>query len=118
MDLHLKDKTVIVTGASEGLGKAIATEYAREGAQVFISSRSEEKLQKAVEEIKANTGNEAVKYIVCDMCKDDHIRSLVQKVAQSTDSIDVLINNAGGPRQGSLSILQMINGSMHSNKTY
>lgn len=100
MDLHLKDKTVIVTGASEGLGKAIATEYAREGAQVFISSRSEEKLQKAVEEIKANTGNEAVKYIVCDMCKDDHIRSLVQKVAQSTDSIDVLINNAGGPPAG------------------
>lgn len=100
MDLYLKNKTVIVTGASEGLGKAIATEYAREGAQVFISSRSEEKLKNAVKEIKEKTGNERVQYIVCDMRNEEHIRALVQKVVHKTETVDVLINNAGGPPAG------------------
>lgn len=100
MDLHLEGKSVIVTGASQGLGKAIATEFAHEGAHVFISSRSEEKLKKAQEEIREKTGNKTVNYAVCDMKKDDQIQSLVQKVVEKNNTVDVLINNAGGPPAG------------------
>jgi len=100
MDLLLKGKTVLVTGASQGLGKAVATEFAREGAHVFISSRNEEKLQVAVDEIREKTGNREVNYAVCDMRKEDQIQSLVQKVIEKNESIDVLINNAGGPPAG------------------
>lgn len=100
MDLQLKDKVVIVTGASQGLGKAIATEYAREGANVYISSRSEDKLQRAVQEIKQESGQDNVHYAICDMSKDDDIKQLVQTVVNKHGTIDVLINNAGGPPPG------------------
>lgn len=100
MDLLLKGKTVIVTGASQGLGKAIATEFASEGANVYISSRSEEKLQQAVKEIREKTENKEVNYAVCDMKNEDQIQSLVQKVVEKYGTVDVLVNNAGGPPAG------------------
>src|SRR5690606_34631989 len=100
MDLLLKGKTVVVTGASQGLGKAIATEFASEGANVYISSRNEEKLQAAVKEIREKTGNKEVNYAVCDMKNDDQIQSLVQKVVEKYGGVDVLVNNAGGPPAG------------------
>ena len=52
MDMQLNDKTVLVTAGSKGLGRAIAMEFAKEGAAVFISSRSETNLQHTVEDIK------------------------------------------------------------------
>lgn len=100
MDLKLQGKSVIVTGASQGLGKAIATEFAREGAKVFISSRNEEKLQAAVADIKQVVGHANVQYVVCDAKEDDHIKTLIQTVVKEHDTVDVLINNAGGPPAG------------------
>lgn len=100
MDLLLKGKSVIVTGASQGLGKAIAMEFAREEAAVFISSRSEEKLQKTVKEIREETGNNDVNYVVCDMKEVDQMKALVQKVVDKNGTVHVLINNAGGPPAG------------------
>lgn len=100
MDLLLKGKSVIVTGASQGLGKAIATAFAKEGAKVCLSSRNEEKLQKAVTDIRSETGNENVHYVVCNMKNDDDIKALVQNVVDKNGAIDVLINNAGGPPAG------------------
>src|SRR5690625_1005861 len=101
MDLLLKEKSVIVTGASQGLGKAIATEFAREGARVFISSRNEEKLQKTVKIIREKTDNKEVNYAICDMKNEEQIQALVQKVIEKYHTVDVLINNAGGPPAGS-----------------
>lgn len=100
MDLLLEGKSVIVTGASAGLGKAIATQFAEEGAHVFISSRSEEKLQHTKNEIREQTNNNNVHYVVCDVKNDDQIKSLVQRVVKENGTIDVLINNAGGPPAG------------------
>lgn len=100
MDLLLEGKSVVVTGASQGLGKAIATEFAREGAHVFISSRSEEKLQQAQANIREITGNKHVYYVSCDMNKEEHIKNLIQKVVEKNGTVDVLINNAGGPPAG------------------
>lgn len=100
MDLLLKDKSAVVTGASGGIGKAIAEELANEGAQVVISSRNEEKLQKAASEIREKTGNTQIQYAVCDVRDEQAIRSLIQKAADVHDTVDVLINNAGGPPAG------------------
>ena len=100
MNLLLEGKSVVVTGASQGLGKAIATEFAREGAHVFISSRSEEKLQQAQANIREITGNKHVYYVSCDMNKEEHIKNLIQKVVEKNGTVDVLINNAGGPPAG------------------
>ena len=100
MDLQLHGKSVVVTAASKGLGKATAMEFAKEGAHVLISSRSERDLQAAVEEIKEQSGNERVDYIVCDMMKPKQITQLAEKAFHPNGTIDVLINNAGGPPAG------------------
>ncbi|WP_404454535.1 SDR family oxidoreductase [Virgibacillus necropolis] len=100
MDLLLKGKSVIVTAASKGLGRAIATEFAREGAHVLVASRSEETLQETVTSIKQETSNENVDYIVCDMKDPEAIKAMVEKASKWNGTVDVLINNAGGPPAG------------------
>lgn len=101
MDLLLKNKSVIVTGASKGLGKATALAFAKEGARVVISSRNEEKLKQAVHEIREISGNAHIHYAVCEMKEEGQIHSLIQTVVNVHDTIDVLVNNAGGPPAGS-----------------
>lgn len=100
MDLYLKGKSVIVTAASKGLGKAVATEFAREGAHVLISSRNEEALKQTAEEIKEETDNSNVDFAVCDMKNSSDIKQLVNKAVETCGTVDVLINNAGGPPAG------------------
>ncbi|MCM3762161.1 SDR family oxidoreductase [Alkalihalobacillus oceani] len=100
MDLQLNNKTVIVTASSKGLGKASALAFANEGASVLISSRNAEELEQTVQEIKAATGNESVRYAVCDITDESSIKSLVQEAVDWTGRVDVLINNAGGPPAG------------------
>ncbi|ARI76407.1 SDR family oxidoreductase [Halobacillus mangrovi] len=100
MDLQLQDKSVIVLASSKGLGKAISTEFAKEGAKVLISSRSEEELEKAKAEIQEVSGNKYVEYQVCDVTKKDDLVQLVQKAIELHGTVDVLINNAGGPKAG------------------
>lgn len=100
MDLLVKDKSVIVTGASQGLGRAVATAFAKEGAKVFISSRNEEKLQQAVKEIRQLDEHISIDYAVCDMKNEEQIKSMVQKAVERNHTVDILINNAGGPPAG------------------
>lgn len=100
MDLLLEGKVVIVTGASKGIGKASALAFAKEGAHVWISSRSEEKLKNAVHDIREQSGNEHVNYAVCDMRDGPEVTALVEKVVRREETIDVLVNNAGGPPAG------------------
>lgn len=101
MDLQLEGKSVLVTAGSKGLGKAIALEYVKEGANVLIGSRNEENLQQAVQDIKDTTGKNHIAYTVCDMKDKDDITYMVHKMLAWTNQIDVLINNAGGPPSGS-----------------
>lgn len=100
MDLQLKGKSVLVTAASKGLGRAIATEFAREEARVLISSRSESALASTVREIKQETGNQNVSYIVCDMKNAEEIRQMAEHAVSVNGTVDVLVNNAGGPPAG------------------
>lgn len=100
MDLGLQGKSIIVTAASKGLGKATAKQFAAEGAYVLISSRSEEELEKAKQEIRSETGNEHVDYAVCDVTNPKDIKNLVKKAVELNGTVDVLVNNAGGPPAG------------------
>lgn len=88
----LEGKTIIVTGASTGIGKAISIGLAELGASVALLSRSENKLKKNVETIKKN-GGKAI-YIPTDVAKYDQIESAFKNVDEKFGQIHVLINNA------------------------
>jgi 3-oxoacyl-[acyl-carrier protein] reductase len=90
MDLGIDGKVALVTGASQGIGRAIAAELAREGARVAISSRSREKIDAAAAEIGA-TG------FVLDSADLDAIPGVVEDVEGALGPIDILVCNTGGP---------------------
>lgn len=100
MDLGLQGKSVIVTAASKGLGRATAEQFAAEGAHVLISSRDEDELEKTKAAIRSATGNDNVEYTVCDITNPADITNMVAKAVELYGSVDVLINNAGGPPAG------------------
>lgn len=99
MDLGLKGKSVFVAAASKGLGRAAALEFAREGANVTIASRSEERLSEAKRAIGEATGVE-VATVVMDAGRADDVRRAIEQAAQRFGGLDVLIGNAGGPPGG------------------
>ncbi len=99
MDLGLDGRAALVGGASKGIGKAIAREFAMEGARVMICSRSAENLAAAAEEIRSETGKE-VEFAVCDMATHDDIKRTVAAAAEKLGRLDILVNNAGGPPTG------------------
>lgn len=99
MDLKLKGKTALVVASSQGLGKAIAAELAKEGANVMLTSRSEEKLKATKEEIEG-TAQGKVAYVAADITNPDEIRRLVQETRDTLGPISVLVNNTGGPPAG------------------
>jgi len=100
MDLGLQNKSVLVFGSSAGIGKGIATEFAREGANVMLFSRSEEKLKRAQTDIFDATGNKPF-YIVGDITNQNDIRELISQTVEKFGFVYALVNNAGGPPAGS-----------------
>jgi NAD(P)-dependent dehydrogenase (short-subunit alcohol dehydrogenase family) len=93
MASRLKDKTAIVTGASRGIGLAIARAFALEGARVVLSSRKEESLAAAVKTIEAEAPGLAV-VRACHMGKADEVTALVDWASTELGPVDVLVNNA------------------------
>src|SRR4051812_37151532 len=88
------DKTVLVTGGSQGLGQDIATAFAAEGAFVFVGYRShEEEAVKAVEGIKARGGNGAA--LKLDVRTTNAVEGAINEVFSTRKRLDVLVNNAG-----------------------
>jgi len=96
MDLGIKDRVAIVTGASMGLGKAVARELAREKARVVIAARNEQRLRAAAEEIRRETGAQVVA-IPTDMTRPEAIHALVQQTVDRWGTVEIAIANAGGP---------------------
>ncbi|MGB5486514.1 MAG: SDR family oxidoreductase [Lysobacterales bacterium] len=90
---HVRDRIVVVTGASSGIGHAVATMMARAGAKVILVARGEEKLAESLEEIKA-MGGKAWSYS-CDVSDLDACDSLIDQIMADHGAIDVLVNNAG-----------------------
>jgi dehydrogenase/reductase SDR family protein 4 len=86
---ELHNRIALVTGASRGIGKAIAAAFAREGATVVISSRKQESLEQAAAEIKGN-----VLPLACHVGRAEDIQRLVNTAQQEFGRIDILVNNA------------------------
>jgi 3-oxoacyl-[acyl-carrier protein] reductase len=99
MDLGLQDKVALVMAASKGLGRAVATELAREGAQVVISSRDEGALAQTAAEIREETGT-SVEHHAADITRAEEVRALISHAADRFGGVDVLVNNTGGPPAG------------------
>jgi len=91
----MKDKIVLITGGSTGIGKVTATELAKMGATVVIVSRHEERGNQALREIKSESRNPNVYFMPCDLALMTNVRELALALQQRFDRIDVLINNAG-----------------------
>jgi NAD(P)-dependent dehydrogenase (short-subunit alcohol dehydrogenase family) len=90
---HVRDKTVVVTGASSGIGHAVSIMMARAGARVILVARGEEKLAETLDEIKGMSGR-AWTYS-CDISDMEACDRLIDKVMEDHGAIDVLVNNAG-----------------------
>src|SRR5574341_213358 len=99
MDLGLKGKVALVAGASQGMGRATALGFAREGAKVSICARGEGPLNEAAEMIRRETGGEALA-TVADMTKAEDIRRFVARTVEKFGRLDVAVANAGGPPPG------------------
>lgn len=91
--MDFKNKTVIITGASSGIGRALANEFGRLGANVVAGARNEDSLRELVAGISA-AGGKAV-YAVTDVTAEDDCANLVKKAVDSFGGVDVLICNAG-----------------------
>jgi NAD(P)-dependent dehydrogenase (short-subunit alcohol dehydrogenase family) len=94
----LKDKVTLITGASQGLGRALALAFAREGARVVVNARSEESVRPVAEEVEG-TGAEVLA-VAADVSEGADVERLIGKSVERFGKIDVLVNNAGllGPR--------------------
>ncbi|MGD0612155.1 MAG: SDR family oxidoreductase [Anaerolineales bacterium] len=99
MDLKLKDKRALVTGASRGLGYAVARGLAREGCRVAMNSREEVKIQAAARKIAKECGV-PVYGLPGDVSDPDLPEQLVGEAAHSLGGLDILVTNAGGPPPG------------------
>lgn len=98
MDLGLKGKVAVVTGGTEGIGKATALKLAQEGAKVAICARRTELLDKAAEEIR-KTGAEVLA-VAADMSKAADIERFMKAVIERFGRLDILVNNAGTSARG------------------
>src|SRR3954465_2303918 len=90
----LTGRVALVTGGNKGLGKAMARGLAEAGADVVISSRHEDELRAALDEILAGTGRRG-HYVVADMSRRDDVPRLGKAARDRAGRVDILVNNAG-----------------------
>jgi NAD(P)-dependent dehydrogenase (short-subunit alcohol dehydrogenase family) len=99
----VKNRVILVTGATDGLGKQVARDLAAQGATVLLHGRSLEKGEATLQEIRDATGNQKLMYYNADLSSLDAVRGLAEEIQAEQDRLDVLINNAGigsGSRPG------------------
>jgi len=97
VDIRLDGKSALITGGSDGLGRAMARRFAESGASVAILARDPGRLEEARQEIAdAASGNQArVEAVSCDVTDPAQIQAAWDKVAESLGAVDILVNNAG-----------------------
>jgi NAD(P)-dependent dehydrogenase (short-subunit alcohol dehydrogenase family) len=89
------EQVILVTGATDGLGRAVATELAKRGATLLLHGRDETRLAGTVERIRAETQNEKLRTYRADFSSLDEVGGMAERIVRDQDRIDVLINNAG-----------------------
>ena len=103
MNIDLREKRVIVTGASRGIGYAIASAFAENGARVAICARNETAIKEAGATMEAPSANIIARSV--DVTDTRAVKAFVNEVAEAWGGVDVLINNAGQGKGGSLDTL-------------
>jgi NAD(P)-dependent dehydrogenase (short-subunit alcohol dehydrogenase family) len=91
----LDGKVVLVTGASDGLGQALAVELARDGATLLVHGRDPGRIADSVAQVSAETGNDRVRSYRADLASLTEVRALADEVITNEPRLDVLVNNAG-----------------------
>ena len=92
---NVAEATILVTGATDGLGKRVARELAAKGTTVLLHGRSPERLEATLEEIRSQTSSQKVGSYVADLSSLAAVRDLVDRILSEYDRLDVLVNNAG-----------------------
>ncbi len=103
--MDFKNKVVLITGASSGIGKQTAIEFAKLGSNIILVARRKNKLEQVENELKQFNVNTLV--CVCDVSKKDQVEELSKIVLQKFNSIDILVNNAGFAIYGLVSDLSI-----------
>jgi len=96
MNLDLTNKTALVCGASQGLGRAVATELALMGANVIVASRNEDNLRAAIQNLDTSKGQQH-DLLVMDLSDPGQVKQTVSDFLSKDNIIHILVNNAGGP---------------------
>ena len=91
----LTNKTILVTGATDGLGRRVASGLAGRGATVLLHGRDRGRCEATLEEIRAETGNEEARCYLADLSSLGEVRGLAQRILTEHDRLDALVNNAG-----------------------
>ncbi len=91
----MNNKTILITGATDGIGKQTAFDLAEKGYSVIVHGRSENKCADILKWIRNETGNENINYVVSDFSKLNEVRKLATELKQRFVKLDVLLNNAG-----------------------
>lgn len=89
----MKNRVVVITGGSSGIGEALAKKFAEEGSKIVIGARNIQELERVTNQIKSRGGEAS--YLQCDVSIESDCKNLILKAVDTYGSIDVLINNAG-----------------------
>ena len=103
MNLNLKNKRALVCGSTQGIGKAVAIEFALLGADVTLLARNESSLQKVVTELY-NDGKQKHNFIAADFSNPEEVKQRVAKFIAENGAVHILVNNTGGPPAGTISV--------------
>jgi NAD(P)-dependent dehydrogenase (short-subunit alcohol dehydrogenase family) len=91
----LEQQTILITGATDGLGRAVAAELAAAGATLLIHGRDDTRLTATIADIEGTTGNDKLRPLDADFSSLDDVRAMAKHVAAEHERLDVLVNNAG-----------------------
>ncbi|BBL68133.1 SDR family NAD(P)-dependent oxidoreductase [Methanoculleus chikugoensis] len=91
----MAEQTILVTGSTDGIGKATARELSRQGHRVLLHGRNPGKGRRVLAELEAATGSGRLDLFTADLSVQDQVRDLAEEVAGAYDRLDVLVNNAG-----------------------
>src|SRR5262249_9164984 len=95
MTQDLVGKVILITGATDGIGKAAAAEFAKRGATLTIVGRNKEKTSQVPKELKESSGNQDLNSIICDLSRMADVKRAAETFKATHDKLDVLVNNAG-----------------------
>jgi NAD(P)-dependent dehydrogenase (short-subunit alcohol dehydrogenase family) len=95
MSYDVPNKTILITGSTDGIGKQTALELAESGARILLHGRNQKEVEATVKEISANTHNHNIDFFISDLSSLSQVRELADAIKSKYNSLEILINNAG-----------------------